>query len=114
MPVLRRPHDRHRDFRARMRAQAPAHAASSSNPYNPASASPNPRQNPHSARGTAPAYVPRFRALALFGRRPQERVEGFVMPASKNLHNTGLGRLDVALDLAATNQWTVVDMKRTG
>jgi hypothetical protein len=31
MPVLRRPHDRHRDFRARMRAQAPAHAASSSN-----------------------------------------------------------------------------------
>jgi hypothetical protein len=25
--------------------------------------------------------------LALFGRRPQERVEGFVMPASKNLHN---------------------------
>ena len=32
-------------------------------------------------------YVPRFRALALFGRRPQERVEGFVMPASKDLHN---------------------------
>src|SRR5450755_88482 len=56
------------------------------NPYNPASASSNPRQNPHSARGTAPAYVPRFRALALFGRRPQQRVEGFVMPASKNLH----------------------------
>jgi len=55
------------------------------NPYNPASASPNPRQNPHSARGTAPAYVPRFRALALFGRRPQERVEGFVMPASKKV-----------------------------
>src|SRR6202171_2692852 len=55
------------------------------NPYNPASATPNPRQNPHSARGTAPAYIPRFRALALFGRRPQERVEGFVMPASKNL-----------------------------
>jgi hypothetical protein len=58
------------------------------NPYNPASASPNPRQNPHSARGAAPAYVPRFRALALFGRRPQERVEGFVMPASKNLHKS--------------------------
>src|SRR3979490_3296943 len=33
--------------------------------------SPNLPQNPHSARGTAPAYVPRFRALALFGRRPQ-------------------------------------------
>jgi hypothetical protein len=26
--------------------------------------------------------------------------------------NTGLGRLDVALDRAATTQWTVVDMKR--
>src|SRR5229473_3939435 len=179
MPVLRQPHDHHRDFHARLRAETPTHAARGNqdrhvmmpssaidarpdtrsqpavtklaslprihqrsrhqsrratprslvhtdvsnhawpqadrgNPYNPASASPNPRQNPHSARGTAPAYVPRFRALALFGRRPQERVEGFVMPASKNLHNTGLGRLDVALDLAATNQWTVVDMKRTG
>jgi hypothetical protein len=41
--------------------------------------------------GTVPAYVPRFRALALFGRRPQERVEGFVMPASENLHNSGNG-----------------------
>ena len=28
-----------------------------------------------------------LRALALFGRRPPQRVEGFVMPASKNLHN---------------------------
>jgi hypothetical protein len=28
--------------------------------------------------------------IALFGRRPQQRVEGFVMPASKNLHNNGL------------------------
>jgi hypothetical protein len=27
--------------------------------------------------------------LALFGRRPSQRVEGFVMPASKNLHNSG-------------------------
>ncbi len=60
------------------------------NRYNPASASPNPRRNPHSARSTAPANVPRFRALALFGRRPPQCVEGFVMPASKNLHNNGL------------------------
>jgi len=59
------------------------------NRYNPASASPNLRQNPHSARGSAPAYVPRLRALALFGRRPPQRVEGFVMPASENLHNSG-------------------------
>jgi len=29
---------------------------------------------------------PRLRALALFGRRPPQRVEGFLMPASKNLH----------------------------
>jgi hypothetical protein len=30
--------------------------------------------------------LPRLRALALFGRRPPQRVEGLVMPASKNLH----------------------------
>jgi hypothetical protein len=29
---------------------------------------------------------PRFRALALFGRRPPERVVGIVVPASENLH----------------------------
>src|SRR5258708_10030890 len=29
--------------------------------------------------------LPRLRALALFGRRPPQRVEGVVMPASKNL-----------------------------
>jgi hypothetical protein len=28
--------------------------------------------------------------LALFGRRPPQRVEQFVMPASKNLHSSGL------------------------
>jgi len=27
--------------------------------------------------------------LALFGRRPPQHVEEFVMPASKNLHNNG-------------------------
>ena len=64
--------------------------ADGGNRYNPASASPKPRRNPHSARSTAPAYVPRFRALALFGRRPPQCVEGFVMPAAKNLHNNGL------------------------
>jgi hypothetical protein len=32
---------------------------------------------------------PRLRALALFGRRPPQRVEASVMPASKNLHNNG-------------------------
>src|ERR1700686_3544399 len=34
-------------------------------------------------------HFPRFRALALFGRRPQERVDS-VVPASKNLHTSGL------------------------
>src|SRR3954451_13591887 len=33
---------------------------------------------------------PRLRALALCGRRPPQRVERFVMPASTNLHTTGL------------------------
>ena len=31
MPVLRRPHDHHRDLRARLRAEAPAHAGSGNN-----------------------------------------------------------------------------------
>jgi hypothetical protein len=34
-------------------------------------------------------HFPRFRALALFGRRPQERVDSVVIPASKNLHKIG-------------------------
>ncbi len=32
---------------------------------------------------------PRFRALALFGRRPHQRIDSPVMPATKNLHNNG-------------------------
>jgi hypothetical protein len=47
---------------------------------NAASASPNPWRNPHSARGTAGTHFPRFRALALFGRRPLRRV---VRPSSR-------------------------------
>ena len=35
-------------------------------------------------------HFSRFRALALFGRRPQERVDSLVMPASENLHTSGL------------------------
>jgi hypothetical protein len=33
-------------------------------------------------------HFPRFRALALFGRRPPQRVEEVVMPSSKNLHKS--------------------------
>ena len=46
----------------------------------------SPRPNPHSVRGTAPHPPPRFRALALFGRRPHQHVDSPVMPATKNLH----------------------------
>src|SRR3984893_12784880 len=35
-------------------------------------------------------YLPRLRALALFGRRPSERGDSLGMPASENLHNSGL------------------------
>src|SRR5207244_6816020 len=38
-----------------------------------------------SARCTAGAHFPRFRALALFGRRPLERVVRSSLPASENL-----------------------------
>jgi hypothetical protein len=34
------------------------------------------------------AYLPRFRALALFGRRPPERVVRSSLPASENLHRS--------------------------
>jgi hypothetical protein len=34
-------------------------------------------------------HPPRFRALALFGRRPPERVDRLGIPASENLHKTG-------------------------
>jgi len=40
-----------------------------------------PRLNLRSARGTAVPHFPRFRALALFGRRPPQRVDSLVMPA---------------------------------
>src|SRR5438552_2264082 len=43
----------------------------------------NPRRNPHSVRGTAATHLPRFRALALFGRRPPQRVEAFVIAGSR-------------------------------
>ena len=57
---------------------------------------PSPCQNPHSrCAARSPAAPParylltRFRALALFGRRPPERVDS-TLPASENLHSSGL------------------------
>ena len=49
----------------------------------PISSSLTPRPNPHSVRCTAAAHLPRFRALALLGRRPPQRVDGLIMPASE-------------------------------
>jgi hypothetical protein len=37
-------------------------------------------------------YLPRLRALALFGRRPSERGDSLGMPASENLHTSRLKR----------------------
>src|SRR4029077_6355682 len=66
----------------------------------PISSSLAPRPNPHSVRGTAATHLPRFRALALLGRRPPppppvfcplalpgrrppQRVDDLVIPASE-------------------------------
>ena len=57
----------------------------------PASVSPNPWRNPHSARGTAATHFPRFRALALFGRRPPERV---VRPSSRRPKTCTISEVD--------------------
>ena len=46
-----------------------------------------PRLNLHAPAAPPVPHLPRFRALALFGRRPPQRVDSIVMPASKNLHN---------------------------
>jgi hypothetical protein len=54
--------------------RAPLSSSELSNRSTPTSASQNPQRNPHSARGTPAAHFPRFRALALFGRRPPCRV----------------------------------------
>src|ERR1700738_3715274 len=45
-----------------------------------------PRLNLHSARGTAGAPLPAISCLGVFGRRPPQRVDSIVMPASENLH----------------------------
>ena len=34
-------------------------------------------------------HPPRFRALALFGRRPHQRVDSSIIPATENLHTNG-------------------------
>ena len=46
------------------------------------------------------ATLPRLRALALFGRRPPQRVDSLLMPASENLHTSGLMQCSKNQDLA--------------
>src|SRR3981081_1455567 len=50
------------------------------------------REGPASASPAIPPvpHLPRFRAFALFGRRPQECMDSVVIPASKNLHRNRL------------------------
>jgi hypothetical protein len=60
----------------------------------PISSSLIPRPNPHSVRCTAAAHLPRFRALALLGRRPPQPVDHLVIPASeKPAHDRKSGAL---------------------
>src|SRR5258707_9382531 len=56
--------------------------------FAPTSSRPTPRPNPHSACCTSVPHLPRFRALALFGRRPHQCVARPSMPASENLHRS--------------------------
>jgi hypothetical protein len=51
-------------------------------------------------------HFPRFRALALFGRRPQERVDSVVIPASKNLHMNGLMTAAITMSFSASRVHT--------
>src|SRR5260221_7683776 len=57
--------------------------------FAPTSSRPTPRPNPHSCCTSVP-HLPRFRALALFGRRPHQCVARPSMTASENLHTSGL------------------------
>jgi hypothetical protein len=47
------------------------------------------RQIPIAPAALSVPHTPRFPALALFGRRPPERVDDLCIPASENLHNNG-------------------------
>jgi hypothetical protein len=49
------------------------------------------------------AYFPRFRALALFGRRPAERGVRSSLPAAENLHNSGCEQIAAAQPYSITS-----------
>jgi hypothetical protein len=48
-----------------------------------------------------PAASRRLRAMALFGRRPLQRGDNLVMPASENLHNGRHRKLELDMKEAA-------------
>jgi hypothetical protein len=50
-----------------------------------------PTCNPHNACCQPLPNCPRLRALALFGRRPLQRVVSLVIPPTKNLHRSSHG-----------------------
>src|SRR6266849_7750998 len=71
-----------------------------------------PRLNLHSARAAPPVpHFPRFRALALVGRRSPQCVDSLVMPASENLHRMRLmhcsktGPLSARASSAQLTRW---------
>src|SRR5258708_12680706 len=68
--------------------------------FAPTSSRPTPRPNPHSCCTSVP-HLPRFRALALFGRRPHQCVARPSMTASENLHRKRHRRDD----LQAGSRW---------
>src|SRR5467141_2203122 len=63
-------------------------------------------------------HFPRFRALALFGRRSPQCVDSLVMPASENLHNNELlrrnegKRPDSGLLGSTEQNWTSIIWER--
>src|SRR6266478_5369936 len=68
-----------------------------------------PRLNLDSPAAPPVPHFPRFRALALFGRRPPQRVDSLVMPASENLHKLGNGsRRKIALHCEPTRSEAVM------
>ena len=69
--------------------------STSCRPLSPATSStPSLPSNPHRAPAAPPLHYlpPRFRALALFSRRPHQRVVRSDSPAAENLHMSGLMR----------------------
>jgi hypothetical protein len=105
--VARPIQSRHPQVARSHRPMRPSFAASRSRqPLQSNLSKPEPAANPHSARRSAPAYFPRLRALALFGRRPPQRVDSLVVPASEKLHISRNARLQTAARKANRTSFT--------